>query len=443
MNLIIGHYHLRHGGVRRIIESQIEALKNSIQINEIKVVSGAPPDENTGNNKNRKLIQNPIINPLLMYLDDKINQEDAVSLKNRLFLFFKEITGKNGILHFHNPNLGKNPLVTYALFQMILEGYRVALHCHDFAEDRATNYNFLKKIIKDYFHKDLKTVMYPKNRNCIYFVLNSADKRRLEDYGINQSRISLLPNPISKIDLNGPSASEKAKKTVYSFFQLDPSLPLILYPVRVIRRKNIGELALLASLFQAKAHFMVTRKPKNPKEQTSYYNWKNFIEENRINFIFEAGEQMEFELLMQASGKIITTSIKEGFGMAYLEPWLFHKPVIGRRLPSVVKDFEQKGIVLTHLYDELTVRYNSRQMDFASLSEKDQMDFIKSIIQNYNDKEKIVSTIISYNKLKHVLFSSVPESIIVKNRLLIERNYSIKEYGKKLIQLYEGLYHQS
>ena len=52
---------------------------------------------------------------------------------------------------------------------------------------------------------------------------------------------------------------------------------------------------------------------------------------------------------------IITTSITEGFGFSFLEPWTANKILWGRKLPEICQDFEKKGICLDHLYTRLAV----------------------------------------------------------------------------------------
>jgi hypothetical protein len=52
---------------------------------------------------------------------------------------------------------------------------------------------------------------------------------------------------------------------------------------------------------------------------------------------------------------LITTSITEGFGFSFLEPWTAEKFLWGRRLPEICQDFEKNGVRLDHLYSRLNV----------------------------------------------------------------------------------------
>ncbi len=51
----------------------------------------------------------------------------------------------------------------------------------------------------------------------------------------------------------------------------------------------------------------------------------------------------------------MTTSVKEGFGFSFLEPWTARRAAVGRRIDAVCGDFEEEGIGLPHLYSSLSV----------------------------------------------------------------------------------------
>ena len=52
---------------------------------------------------------------------------------------------------------------------------------------------------------------------------------------------------------------------------------------------------------------------------------------------------------------MVTTSVAEGFGLAFLEPWLAGKPLLGRDLPEITEDFKENGVVLDALYSSLQI----------------------------------------------------------------------------------------
>jgi hypothetical protein len=59
---------------------------------------------------------------------------------------------------------------------------------------------------------------------------------------------------------------------------------------------------------------------------------------------FEIGLSKNFADVFGSAVAILTTSVKEGFGFSFLEPWTAGRMVIGRRIDYVCRDFEGAGI---------------------------------------------------------------------------------------------------
>ena len=214
---------------------------------------------------------------------------------------------------------------------------------------------------------------------------------------------------------------------------LDSDRVLVSYPVRVIRRKNIGEFILLAALFSEQANWLVTQPPKNPVEIVPYEEWKEFCKKENINLVFEAGVKTDFEELLYASDFCITTSTKEGFGMVYLEPWLFSTPVIGRDLPQITEDIKNSGIEFPLLYEEIKVDVNGQLLEFSSLSDIDQRACITEILNNREGKNKIMTE----NSFLEKLLNFKDERMIEKNKSIIRKEYSLQNYAKRLEKIYQ------
>lgn len=115
------------------------------------------------------------------------------------------------------------------------------------------------------------------------------------------------------------------------------------YPVRGIRRKNLGEFALLAALFP-EHNYILTLAPKNPLEADAYDVWTEQVRRLGLPMHVNAGALWPFEEIMAQSAGAVTTSIREGFGLAFLEPWTLGKAVTGRDLPDITRDFKAHGI---------------------------------------------------------------------------------------------------
>jgi len=426
MEIVVIHSHLNPGGVTRIIESQVESLKDF----SVKVCTGSCDNPEKITKAGASFVE---FKPLNYLSIKKYTKEETQSLLNEILDFFNNHLNRHSILHVHNLNLGKNPVVTYAVFQLAKKGFPVFNHAHDFAEDRPRNLQFLKEIIVGNFGAKLNEVLYPSLPNYHFGVLNSFDRKRLESYGVQKERILWLPNPVTfeaKLDI---SKKPRYKTEICKQLKLEENKKLITYPVRVIERKNIGEFILLSVFFGQEANFVVTQPPKNPAEIELYNKWVNFCQNNNINIIFAAGQKVDFEKLLIASDFCITTSYKEGFGMVYLEPWLLNTPVVGRNIEFLTRDFRAEEFQFPSLYNELNVP--SYETDFKNLNMETQMKIISDLKKNKINK----STFFKQNPSLKSLFNKVDDKIIDDNVSIIKNYYSTEKYGIKLQKRYKEM----
>jgi len=428
MKIIIGHYHLNPGGVTKIIQSQLRGLAN-IEDLEVVVVCDGQGLENI------QLPDNATFKPFekLGYkpiLGDAASMRDTVE---SIITFFKEIADKDDIIHFHNIGLGKNAALSYAMFLLAGEGHRIVNHAHDFPEDRPKNLKYLQEGLGILGVEDIETVLYPNLENYIFGVLNSYDQNRLLKIGLPESRIKLWPNPVAIPTISSELTKEDAKAKVENALSLEKGKLLVAYPVRVIQRKNIGEYILLAAAFSDKANFIVTLPPLNPIEIEPYNKWVAFCKENNINLIFEAGQKLEFEWIMKGADVCFTTSIMEGFGMVFVEPWLWGTAVAGREITAVLPDLKSLGLEYPLIYKDLAVEWKGEKLDFPLLEMQEQMAVIKTIL---NDGK---SSFTKNNSAVANFFNTGKIEFENNNKSIISRELSEKTYGKKLHKTYKSL----
>jgi hypothetical protein len=227
------------------------------------------------------------------------------------------------ILHVHNPLLRKNSTLVPAL-QILQAGQpRLLLQNHDLAED---------------FRPDVYARFEEYPANCHYAVINRRDLSFLHRAGLKFEGLHLLPNEVHPIS---PA--------------LDQVRNRYLYPVRALQRKNIGE-ALLLSLFIPHGKTVaITLPPTTERDIRIYRNWMDFVRELELPVEFELGLHTSLEDSYGSALGIITTSVKEGFGFSYLEPWTAGRAVLGRRINYVCRDFEQAGVQFDSLYSTLDI----------------------------------------------------------------------------------------
>jgi glycosyltransferase involved in cell wall biosynthesis len=426
MEVLILHYHLNPGGVTRIIEAQVDALLSADPLCKIRIICGH------SNERNFKEGVEIIADSRLDYADTgKGNNKDFIESVADLMSLIRSCLTANCILHCHNVNLGKNPALTLAVYKLSLEGLAVVNHCHDFAEDRPANLKLLDQLISPNIAVSLNEIFYPDLPGYHFIVLNSCDVDRLHDLGVIRSRVHLLANPVS-IEIIPVTGSSDLKHRIYDMLGFKSLKKLCTYPVRAIERKNLGEFILFAVLFSDISYFAVTQPPRNPLEIKGYNRWKTFCIQNGIELVFEAGEKVSYAELIAVSDFCMTTSIREGFGMVYLEPWMSGTAVVGRELPCSIKDLEAMGIEFPRLYRKIIIRKSGKPVDFKDLGIPEQEHQILKLLRSREAKMQLLKD----NSFLNSWFQEVPVPLIRKNQQTIRQKFSTKEYGKELFKIY-------
>lgn len=437
MRIALAHYHLKTGGVTTVLRQQIEAVKNDC---EILVLTGELPDSPFP--ADIKLI------PGLAYYgrsSQKIfnPKKVAESIINAIHSKWKE--GCN-ILHVHNPLLAKNKIFLKILHELRKREIRFFLQIHDFAEDGRP---------LSYFNEDEYVP------DCHYGVINSRDYNMLLKAGLKKKGLHKIFNTIKPFEFKKKAA--KAEN-------------FVLYPIRAIRRKNIGEAILLSLFFNNNEALFITQPPNSPIDIISYKGWKRFAEENSLDVVFEAGLKYDFEKLVLAARFLITTSITEGFGFSFLEPWTAKKILCGRKLPDICYDFEQNKIKLDHLYTKLLVpvkwldkkdlyerwrasvlkacslfnyKINNKNIEkgFSAITNNNNIDFglldesfQKQIISCVLSDKKNANRLRSLNPyLSHIGEIKNKEDLIQNNMKAVLSNYNNAIYKKKLFEIYSNV----
>ncbi|MEM1063655.1 MAG: hypothetical protein AAGJ97_15125, partial [Planctomycetota bacterium] len=141
---------------------------------------------------------------------------------------------------------------------------------------------------------------------------------------------------------------------------LPPDRPFWLYPVRGIRRKNLGEIVLL-SVLKPDVTFGISLAPTNPVERPFFDRWRDFAAARGLPVLFDVGGagKLSFEQNLAASDALVTTSVAEGFGMVFVEPWLIGRPLYGRDLPEILHDDAGRVMRYPNLYERLPVALNT------------------------------------------------------------------------------------
>ncbi len=337
MNVAILHYHFDRGGVTRVVESTLAGFADRPAFR-FGLLSGRPVG---GPDAPARIL------PDLNYTPPDGPHPDPDALHRGITAAARELFGGRDpdLWHIHNPALGKNSAMCGVVSRLAREGRALLLHEHDFAEDfRPANYRLRET------RRSPEDPAFPFSGRVAYGVLNDRDHSLLRQSGLPDHLCHLLPNPVSPVE----AAPD-----------IDPVADLLLYPVRALARKNLGEFLLLAHLFRERFRFETTLPPTNPSYRNRFERWKALAQDLALPARLGAAEEdgLSFADRMARSRAIITTSVAEGFGLGFLEPWTFHRPVIGRDLPEVTHSFQQAGIPLDHLYRTFPVPKNALSGD--------------------------------------------------------------------------------
>lgn len=344
----IVHYHLRRGGVTRVIETAGRELRR-LDV-PVVVLSGEPPETAPAADAVPVCVV-----PALGY-DEHASCDAAAVRSLTRTLTAQAATALDGVpdvWHFHNHALGKNPAVTCLAATLAREGVAVLLQCHDFAEEqRPGNWRLLVETVGAGSADGLDAALYPLATHARMAVLNARDRRILLQAGAPPEMVMTLPNPVVP-----PVTLDQAASAMAA----DADAPRHwVYLTRAIRRKNLGEFILWAAQAAAlgsQDDFKTTLAPTHPRDQIEYLAWQRLAALLKLPVCFGVGLDgaRAFQLMLQQATGLATTSVAEGFGLAFLEPWLLGRSVVGRRLPEITPEMEHAGIDLSILYDRLEV----------------------------------------------------------------------------------------
>lgn len=304
-----------------------------------------------------------------------------------------------------NLSVGINPSVTYAFYLWTLWEYqaktnkRFFVRVHDFAQQRPANFSNVKKF-QAFMPNDMPDwhqILYPSTPNIEYIAINTNDYYRLLDHGVEPRRVWYVPNCIddslsTKCTLDPKTGSDPSpclnlRKQLVEKKGIDPGAAIIYYPVRAIPRKNVEEsiyiLHMLNNLSKLthfkekydldnKYHLVVSLGGGSEEEKRYCHKLKNFVEKNKLPVTIDISDMValhrEYDIdhpaqiikygvsdMYSITRMTISTSIMEGFGFVFIEPWVLGQCVIGRNIPSVTLDFMKNGVSLDHLYSALLV----------------------------------------------------------------------------------------
>jgi hypothetical protein len=450
MRIAIVHYHLQTGGVTRIIQHAQRVLgERGVRL---AVLSGEPPQGGW---------EGPVrVVQTLAYDERRPACEPGILAMDLQRAAWEALGGAPDIWHVHNHCLGKNTALPGALLRLAEEGQRLLLQIHDFPEDgRPENYRRLLDRVGAHDVERLSHILYPGAGQAHYAVLNARDEEALAAGGCPSAQLHRLPNPV--------------------WLEPQPELPaarrhedtrLWLYPTRAIRRKNLGEFLLWAARGEDGDRYATTRGPENPAERPQYEGWVDFAQSLKLPVEFAMGERWQgsFGALLRSAHALVTTSVAEGFGLAFLEPWLAERAVVGRDLPEITHEFQAEGVDLGGLYSRLEVPVDWVGWEVLERKAREGLERMLGAYGRTPREEHITRCLNAWVRDRQVDFGRLDEPLqqqvirrvtgsagagselrparlvpdqdragrIERNRTVVLDDYSLPRYGERLLEIY-------
>ena len=316
---VIVHYHLRPGGVTRVIEAHSRALTRRGHPH---VILAAGSDRGADDLPIRA-------EPLLDYQPGPGDPHAlAAVLLDHARAAFPEVPQESICWHFHNPLLGKNPALTAAIAQLAEAGHAMLLEHHDFAEDgRPVQWARLAHL----------PALYPVSPRVGHAVVNSRDRDFLVAAGVPAGQVIRLVNPVDPGV--GPTRAH------------DVGTPLVFLPVRAIVRKNLGEVLLHAAHASGAERFAISRAPgaHDHVGLACHDHWRELALECGLPVEFAVSDRIappggtdtSFWAWYAAATHGLSCSLAEGFGYTFFEAPAHGLPVMGRCPQAIADDLPE------------------------------------------------------------------------------------------------------
>ena len=484
MNVVIVHCHFERGGVTQVVRNHVQAILQRDPTTRVTLLSGSRISDL--DDDFLRHVQHRIVDGL--DYDDRVapagwtdTSVDALSGNVLTALNSSGCSSADTVIHWHNHSLGKNAVTPQIIRRLAGIGWRFLLQIHDFAEDyRPEN---LKRLLD---HSGASTAaqldcfLYPTAPAIHYATLTTGDQRVLQDVGVEADRRHTLPNAVvlhnDGRNVPDQDCRESSLRRVRRAFRLPDDARWSVYPVRGIRRKNVGELLLLSQLMPSDVHTGITLCPTTEIERQSYRRWQAMAKRFAPRVVFDAGHHSDvsFDDNLNASEFVVSTSVAEGFGMVFLEPWLAGRGVVARRIASATDDFVAAGMQLDRQYDAIWIPGDSawlnevaeefkqaRDRAFMGLPDEwaeasgpatdglvvdDAIDFAKltprrqaDVLHRCRDDGGFMAEIESRATAIRDSFREFASQTIADNQACIAQSFSLDKQGRDLCEIYQTL----
>lgn len=378
MKLVIVHYHLRPGGIRRVIELGATEIVRQFQgkIQKVIVLTGEAREQWWNDNFQSLLAPVPLeirCETSVGYLSEQKVSLPTVRRELRAVLTSVLAEDESGpvVVWAHNLGIARNLLLTRELLRAAAARHvPVIAHHHDWwfdnrwirwPEMRRSGFRTLTQIAR---------TVFPPAPEVRHIAINQCDARILERHF--DGRAGWLPNLTEPAPMPSKARQRVARRWLAQSLG-DARAPVWILPCRLLRRKNVAEALLLARWLRPEAWLVTTGGFSSADEMPYFERLQSAARENgwrlRLGLLQGAKADSPSVLeLLAVSETVLLTSIQEGFGLPYLEAAAANRPLIARKLANVSPDLEAFGFRFPQCYDDILVSPNL--FDWAAESKR-------------------------------------------------------------------------
>jgi glycosyltransferase involved in cell wall biosynthesis len=369
VNLLIVHYHLRPGGVRRIIElGTPPLLKRMPEIKRVVLLVGEAGDWNWNIQLQRSLRPVPCdiqVERTLGYTAE-LNHltPDFIRARIRKSLEALVVGSEPWAVWAHNLGVGRNLVLASELQAFCREhNFSMLSHHHDWWFDN--RWQRLKEFGPSGFDS-LETAaeaILPVGPNIHHGAINKEAARFLKHRMGTRAHwipnLTSVPEPASKKELF--KTREWLASRLRPLGRKSSKSPVWILPCRLLRRKNIAEAIFLTRLIDPNAWLITTGGASSESEKPYAAKLERAILAGRwkvkLGILSQAidTEPPGVPELMTVSDATIVSSIQEGFGLPYLEATASGSPLIARAIPEISGDLTTMGFRFPQLYNEIQI----------------------------------------------------------------------------------------
>lgn len=365
VQLVIVHYHLRPGGIRRIIELATPHLVREAPrpITSVVLATGQCADRSWHEHFAQQLPGLPVevfVAPSFNYLSEQRGPSAALTTRIRRALktLFADSDTTDTLAWAHNLGVGRNLILSRELATACAEReISIVAHHHDWwFDNRWVRWPEMRRLGFRTL-TDFAKAVFPRHSNSLHAAINHADATVLSRHFGKRSL--WLPNLTEPVPPPSATRARFAHRWLRNQLAHDGA-PVWLLPCRSLRRKNIAEALLLTRWLRPEAWLVVTGAASSADEAPYFQALERAAHRHhwRLRLGVLAGDESRkpsVPELLAASEAVLLTSIQEGFGLPYLEAAAAQRPLIARRLPNIAPDLDRFGFRFPQAYDEILI----------------------------------------------------------------------------------------